>query len=403
MKIGQLKHYIKRHYFSKQRGERRYGLLVLGAPGVGKSTAIEEAGREIAKQLGKTFIKVVVRWSSKLGKFVINKEGEWEIEKVLADAESFFVFTDFRLSTCEPSDLSGPLRSREGIAYYDPLLWAVLHSANPGILLLDEITWIQREDVWAVTPQLVLDKIAGITAFHGDTLVIAAGNRPEDAGSLVRMIHNPLLNRFKIIRIIPSTVDEWAEYMQERFGDDWDKRVYSFLKRFSDEEYLLRVPNTPEGLENFPTPRSWTWVALDLREGFYSLEDLTGLVGEEVGRKFDAFLKNSVDLEKLIRDPAGFYQLGFDAKYMVPIMLASWVSQNMKGFERAFPLIDVMSGEAPNNPAQEGGRHEFLTMMCVSMNKKNLVTLLKSLFQHNPSYREVLSDIALTIKDEISV
>jgi hypothetical protein len=113
---------------------------------VGKSTAIEEAGREIAKQLGKTFIKVVVRWSSKLGKFVINKEGEWEIEKVLADAESFFVFTDFRLSTCEPSDLSGPLRSREGIAYYDPLLWAVLHSANPGILLLDEITWIQRED-----------------------------------------------------------------------------------------------------------------------------------------------------------------------------------------------------------------------------------------------------------------
>jgi hypothetical protein len=52
---------------------------------------------------------------------------------------------------------------------------------------------IQREDVWAITPQLVLDKVAGLTKFSEETLVIAAGNRPEDAGTLVRMIHNPLL------------------------------------------------------------------------------------------------------------------------------------------------------------------------------------------------------------------
>jgi hypothetical protein len=155
--------------------------------------SIEEAGREIASKLQRQFLKVVVRWSSAKRKFVINTEGEHEIEEVLTDADKFFTFTDFRLSTVEPSDLSGIPRSKEGITYYDPLLWAVLHSTCPGILFLDELTWIQREDVWAITPQLVLDKVAGLTKFSEETLVIAAGNRPEDAGTLVRMIHNPLL------------------------------------------------------------------------------------------------------------------------------------------------------------------------------------------------------------------
>jgi MoxR-like ATPase len=138
LRIGQLKAYIVKHYFSPRRSERRYGILVLGAPGVGKSMSIEEAGREIASKLQRQFLKVVVRWSSTKRKFVINTEGEHEIEEVLTNAEKFFTFTDFRLSTVEPSDLSGIPRSKEGITYYDPLLWAVLHSSCPGILFLDE-------------------------------------------------------------------------------------------------------------------------------------------------------------------------------------------------------------------------------------------------------------------------
>jgi hypothetical protein len=61
------------------------------------------------------------------------------------------------------------------------MLWATLHSASPGLLFLDELTWIQREDVWAIVPALVLDKVAGQTAFHKDCLVVAAGNKPETA------------------------------------------------------------------------------------------------------------------------------------------------------------------------------------------------------------------------------
>jgi len=392
MKISELKNYIVKHYFSERRKERRYGLLILGAPGVGKSTVVEEAGRDIAKRLELEFLKVVVRWSPRLRKFVINSSGELEIDDVLANANKYFVFTDFRLSTIEPSDLSGIPRSRDGITYYDPLLWAVLHSASPGILFLDEITWIQREDVWAITPQLVLDKIAGLTKLSEDTLVIAAGNRPEDAGTIVRMLHNPLLNRFKIIKVSPAAIDEWAEWMNKRYGDEWDKRVYAFLVRFRDENYFLRVPKEPEGLENFPTPRSWTWLALDLYQGFDGLEDIIGLVGEEVGRKFHAFLQLSFDIEDLISNPLKFESLSFDGKYMVPIMLANWISQNAKNMHKAFPLIDKMSSV----------RHEFLVMTCMCMKRSMLSKFLWNLFQYNASYRDVLSDIAINIRSEIS-
>jgi hypothetical protein len=120
MRIGQLQSYIVKHYFSPRRSERRYGLLVLGAPGVGKSVTIDGAGHEIATKLQRELLKVVVRWSSTLKKFVINTEGEHEIEEVLANSNKYFVFTDFRLSTVEPSDLSGIPRSKEGITYYDP-------------------------------------------------------------------------------------------------------------------------------------------------------------------------------------------------------------------------------------------------------------------------------------------
>lgn len=136
MKIKELKQYLVKSYFSPMRKDRNYGLLVLGPPGVGKSMNIQEAAALIAEKLGKKFLRVVIRWNPIKRQFMMNSE--IPVDEALGSEGKFFIFSDFRLSTCEPSDLSGPLRSRDGIAYYDPLLWAVLHSANPGILFLDE-------------------------------------------------------------------------------------------------------------------------------------------------------------------------------------------------------------------------------------------------------------------------
>ena len=142
MRVEELTDYIVRHYFSEARKFRQYGLLFLGAPGIGKSESVERAGRVIASKLEREFIKVVVRWSPKHREFIINTTGEHRIDDVLSDPDRFFVFTDFRLSTTEPTDITGIPSRRRGITFFDPLLWSTLHSASPGILFLDELTWV---------------------------------------------------------------------------------------------------------------------------------------------------------------------------------------------------------------------------------------------------------------------
>ncbi len=74
-------------------------------------------------------------------------------------------------------------------------------------------------------------------------------------------------------------------------------------------------------------------------------------------------------------------------------MLASWITQHAKNQSKAFQLIDEMEKE----------RHEFLVMLCISMNKKALVPFLRELFTYNQRYKDILSEIALSIKAEISV
>jgi DNA polymerase III delta prime subunit len=136
VKVEVLFHYLVKHYFSNRSG-RNYGLLLLGPPGVGKSTVVYDAAEYIASKVGKQFIKFVIRWDPGKKKFVVNGDS---VEDVLAEPSKYFVLTDFRLSTVEPSDLTGIPRSHDGITFYEPLVWAVLHSSAPGIIFLDERT-----------------------------------------------------------------------------------------------------------------------------------------------------------------------------------------------------------------------------------------------------------------------
>ena len=92
MRISELRNYIVRRYFSEVA--RRRALLVLGAPGIGKSVSIYEAAEQIAQKLGKKFICMRLRW--KQGKFVISHDGEKEFFEVLNAPDNYFVLTDIR-------------------------------------------------------------------------------------------------------------------------------------------------------------------------------------------------------------------------------------------------------------------------------------------------------------------
>ena len=242
--------------------------------------------------------------------------------------------------------------------------------------------------MWAIVPQLILDKIAGFVTFHPDTLVVAAGNDPESC-SIVREIHNPLLNRLKVIKIKPPTVDGWRNYMMRRFGDKWARETYVFLKRFESEGYLLKLPKEPAGFDNFPSPRTWTWVALDLYHGFNSVDDIVGLLGEEVGLKFYGFMKTNVDIDELIRNPAGWFKLDLDAKYMACLLLGNAISKARGRFNKFFNLIDAMASES----------REYVVVTCISVSgRKVLINFLRELLKARPKYRDMLMEIVTLAK-----
>ena len=134
--------------------------------------------------------------------------------------------------------------------------------------------------------------------------------------------------------------------------------------------------------------RTWEWLAVELHEGFDSLEDIKGLVGEEVGQKFYAFLQVNVDIDELMDNPDMWDLLNIDGKYMAATMLGSWFSKHASKPERAFGLVDKMCKDS----------REYLIVSLVSTSSSQLVKVLQNLLKHRKEYFEMLREIVLKLK-----
>jgi len=222
------------------------------------------------------------------------------------------------------------------------------------------------------------------------------------------MISTPLAGRFHILNISPSNVDKWAEWMNRKgegyapssrkHGDKWDKTVYIFHKRFEDEGLFLKLPKENETLSQYSNPYSNEMLAIDLYEGFRDRDTIIGWLGEEVGQKFIAFMKTKVDIEQLLAQPELFKPLDLDAKYMLTMMLATWISKRLKGKNPekallpAFKLIDVMCKET----------RDYLVTMCMVMSHSKLIDFLQLLFKYDAKYGDILEKITRIVKAELA-
>jgi hypothetical protein len=386
MKVSKLKSYIVKLYHSCQNNGRPT-LCLLGGAGIGKSLNILEAGKEIATKLKKEF----VIYSDDIA------------EQLLAEPEKYFVFTDFRLTECEPSDLAGIPRDVPSInaTKLSPMLWARVLSRCAGILLLDELTNVQRDDVISEAYKLVFDRKAGFVEFHDDVMIIACGNTPENS-SVARLLPTPLINRLLVIKVDTPTVDEWKAFMDDHYGEEWDNRVYFFLKRFENDHYLYKPPKNAETLDPYPTPRAWTRCALYLKKGFDDIETIAGFVGEEVAHKLHAFLSLDVTLEQLLAEPKRYKQLSLDAKYMVVAMFSSHITNVIRKHKsgildlykkNAKEVVDILKlfDEIITD------RHELAVLLAFSLVQgsglESLEIFLQLLSMYNNRYLEVVDGV----------
>lgn len=238
-------------------------LMIWGPPGVGKSSGVAEAARQLQE----------ITYPSK------------EVKRLKLKAEDAkFGFIDLRLSLMDPVDLRG-LPYREGTE----TKWARpswLPSTGKGIILLDEI--VQAVPMMqAAASQLVLDRRIGEHALGDGWHVIAAGNRLSDRAATNAMPTH-IANRF-VHLYAEVDVDSWVKWA---LLHDIDIRAIAFIKF---RRTLLHVFDAQNKGQAFASPRSWEFVG-KLIDGYQGDRQILtamikGAVGDGPGSEFDGFLR----------------------------------------------------------------------------------------------------------------
>lgn len=284
-------------------------VLVLGAPGVGKTELIMSKAKEEAEKLGKIFID-------------LRDADNTTINDILSNPRKYYVYIRIVAPHIFPEDIGIP-RERDGyVEFLPPKALKILTLPDIyGLVFIDEITNVQRDDQISMYYSLILEKEAGFQLkLSRNIKIVLAGNTPEWS-EIVRPLPKPLRNRMIVINVSPPTVDEWIEYMNRRYGDNWEKLVAVYLETNPDD--FLKQPNNDD-FENFPTPRSWTQLALTLKNvknKELAESVIYGSIGKEVGDKFIAMYFANIDissaLETIRHDPSSFDEYNISAQSLI--------------------------------------------------------------------------------------
>ena len=354
VKIGEI---IERNYM---KGDRT-SILILGDPGIGKSSVVKQTAQRIAKKLNKKFVEFKFTWKSN-GEIDYKNVYSKAIE-VLKNPEKYFVYIIMRLSEREPTDFTGIPREIE-INYngkkiilsdYKPFIWQLIASACAGFLVLDDFTNISRPDTESIAYQVVLDRISGWIEFNENLLVIAIGNTPESS-SLAKALATPLVSRLRIYYAKEPTLDEWIKYIMQY---DIDERIPTYLKQNPDD--FIKIPEEPETLDPYPCPRSWEMLARvskDISDENEFMYEAAATVGVEVAYRLKAFLSiESPDPEKLITNPHIWSELKFEQKFLSLMKIITYIKNNIEDKKKIYMLYDFLKY------LYENDREKIVTML----------------------------------------
>ena len=183
-------------------------VLLLGAPGIGKSTLAADLARVMKKSL-----------------------------------------IDIRLAQKDPAELGGvyfPNRETQTLELFPPA-WVKRACNEPCLVFLDEFNAAVTKLHQAAAYQIVLEKRIGEFQFHPETVVLAAGNREED-NAIVTPLSSALCNRFAHFEMRPDA----ATWLKWAAGHGIQENIMAFVQTYREE-----VLFAPSDAHSFPTPRSW--------------------------------------------------------------------------------------------------------------------------------------------------
>jgi MoxR-like ATPase len=292
-------------------------LLILGAPGIGKTEIVRQIAEKEARLMGRQFVD-------------LREVGDGVLEELEKNAKKYYFYYRISASQILSDDLAIPqVRDSLHGSYVKFIPPRVLYLMSlpdaAGLLFIDEVTHVHLTHTLAALLSLVYEKEVSWTVKLRVKIVMAAN--PAEFSSLATPLPAPLLSRLVIIRVEPPDVEEWIQYMDRKHGDEWERAVGTYLLLKRDD--FLRVEQ-PEGIHGVPTPRSWEMVATLLHR--YRGDDeviaaiASGTLGPEVGARLVAFLRTRLteeEIERVLRYPEKFNELDESKKLLFAAIVAA--------------------------------------------------------------------------------
>ena len=318
-------------------------ILLIGAPGIGKTEVVKQKAEEEAKKLNKIFVDL--------------READDElIQQIFENPSKYYVFIRVVAPHVFPEDLGIPKMinhsTKDYVEFVPPKVLRVLSIPEiHGVLFIDEITNVQRDDQISMYYSIILEKEAGFQLrLSRNIKIICVGNPPEWS-EIVRPLPKPLRNRMILLYVSPPTIEEWIKYMNERYNDGWEKLIGAYLKVYPED--FIKPP--VNDWDNFPTPRSWTQLAIKL----YGLRDkvsddlmgsiVFGSVGREVGTRVLALLRTKVDVKRIVnelkKNPEVFKELDLNQKILVLNTISQMTIDKIKELDRFIRWLNINDRE----------------------------------------------------------
>ena len=276
-------------------------VMLWGPPGVGKSQAVRQLGKEIERNTGKkTHI------------------------------------TDVRLLLFNPIDLRGiPTANADKTlaVWLKPQIFQMDPSDDiVNILFLDEIS-AAPQSVQAAAYQITLDRTVGEHKLPENCIVIAAGNRTTDKSVAFKM-PKALANRLLHIEV-EGSFKSWKEWAIHSGVND---KVIGFLS--FRQQHLMNFDSANDDLA-FATPRAWEMVSNILNhvnsdvDKVYSL--IAGVIGTGLAIEFRTWAKvydDLPDIEDIFDGKQPKLPTGTDAMYALCAAMTAYARDHRDDMRR---------------------------------------------------------------------
>jgi hypothetical protein len=236
--------------------------------------------------------------------------GKSSLVRILSDKLNLLL-VDHRLSTSDPTDLSGlPFRApgdtKATFLPYDlfPLEGDPLPEGKDGwCIFLDEFNAAPRA-VQAAAYKLVLDRQIGQHRLHSNVIIITAGNLSTDK-AIVNDLSTAMQSRIVHLQM-EASFPEWEEDVA--FKQNYDARIIAFL---NSNKALLHQFRTDHSDKTFPCPRTWEFInKLCLTTSVGEMEEYTALFAGAIGAgtavsfiQFSQVFTQLPKISDILRDP----------------------------------------------------------------------------------------------------